>query len=54
MSVSCKCRALSGGGLCDGPVPRPKKSYRMWRVCLCVCVCVCVCVWVGVFVCVFV
>jgi hypothetical protein len=21
---------LSGRGLCDGPIPRPEKSYRMW------------------------
>ena len=26
MSVCCKC-VLSGGGLCDGPIPRPE-SYR--------------------------
>jgi hypothetical protein len=29
-------------GLCDGPIPRPKESYRV-----CVCVCVCVCHWVS-------
>jgi hypothetical protein len=32
MSVSYECRVLSGRGLCDGPIPRPEKSYRMWRV----------------------
>jgi hypothetical protein len=21
---------LSGRGLCDGPIPRPEESYRMW------------------------
>jgi hypothetical protein len=28
MSVSCECCVLSGRGLCDGLVPRPKESYR--------------------------
>ena len=23
---------LSGTGLCDGPIPRPEGSCRMWRV----------------------
>jgi hypothetical protein len=23
---------LSGRGLCDGPIPRPEESYRMWCV----------------------
>jgi hypothetical protein len=23
---------LSGGGLCDGPIPRPEESYRLWCV----------------------
>jgi len=31
------CCMLSGGGLCDWPIPRPEESYR---VCVCVCVCV--------------
>ena len=38
----------TGIGLCDGPIPRPEKSYRARaRACVyvCVCVCVCVCVW---------
>jgi hypothetical protein len=32
MSVSCKCCVLSGRGLCDGLVPRPEESYRLWCV----------------------
>jgi hypothetical protein len=36
MSVSCECCVLSGTGLCDGPIPRPEKSYRV-SVCVCVC-----------------
>jgi hypothetical protein len=48
MSVACECRVLSGGGLCDGPIPRPDESYRLWCVCVCVCVCVSVCVCVCV------
>jgi hypothetical protein len=32
MSVSCKCYVLSGRGLCDGPITRPEKSYRVWCV----------------------
>jgi hypothetical protein len=32
MSVRCECCVLSGRGLCDELVPRPEKSYRMWRV----------------------
>ena len=35
MSVSYVCCMLSGGGLCDGPITRPEKSYRMWCVCVC-------------------
>lgn len=30
MSVFCECRVLSGRGLCDEPIPCPKKSYRLW------------------------
>jgi hypothetical protein len=26
---------LSGRGLCDGPIPRPEESYRLWRVSQC-------------------
>jgi hypothetical protein len=26
---------LSGVGLCDGPIPRPEKSYRLWCVSEC-------------------
>jgi hypothetical protein len=25
---------LPGRGLCDGLIPRPQESYRLWRVCL--------------------
>jgi hypothetical protein len=32
MSVSCECCVLSGRGLCDGLVPRPEESYRVWCV----------------------
>ena len=36
MSVCCECCVLLGRGLCDGPIPRPKESYR---VCVCVIEC---------------
>jgi hypothetical protein len=26
---------LSGRGVCDGPIPRPEKSYRLWCVSEC-------------------
>jgi hypothetical protein len=29
---SCTVFVLSGRGLCDGPIPRPEKSYRLWCV----------------------
>jgi hypothetical protein len=32
MSVSYECCVLSGRGLCDGLVPRPEESYRVWCV----------------------
>jgi hypothetical protein len=32
MSVFCECCVLSGRGLCDGLVPRPEESYRVWCV----------------------
>jgi hypothetical protein len=32
MSVSCECCLLSGRGLCEGLIPRPEGSYRMWCV----------------------
>jgi hypothetical protein len=35
MFVSCKVFVLSGRGLCDGPIPRPEESYRMWCVSEC-------------------
>jgi hypothetical protein len=31
-SVRC---VLSGRGLCDELITRPKESYRLWRVVLC-------------------
>ena len=30
--VCCECRVLSGGGLCDELITRPKESYRLWCV----------------------
>ena len=30
-----KCSVLSGRGLCDGPIPRPEVSYRLWCVTVC-------------------
>ena len=30
ISVSCECCVFSGGGLRDGLITRPGKSYRMW------------------------
>jgi hypothetical protein len=27
--------ALSGRGLCDGPIPHPEESYRLWCVSEC-------------------
>jgi hypothetical protein len=35
MFVGCKCCVLSGRGLCDGPIPRPEESYRLWCVVMC-------------------
>jgi hypothetical protein len=32
MFVCCKCRVLSGRGLCDGPIACPEESYRLWCV----------------------
>jgi hypothetical protein len=29
VSLSCDYCALSGRGLCDRPIPRPEKSYRL-------------------------
>ena len=34
-SVCCKCCVLSGRDLCDGPIPRPEESYRLWCVIVC-------------------
>jgi hypothetical protein len=33
--VSCIVFVLSGRGLCDGPIPRPEESYRLWCVSEC-------------------
>src|SRR5215475_16194007 len=30
--VCCKCRVLSGRGLCDELITRPEESYRLWCV----------------------
>jgi hypothetical protein len=35
MSISFECGVLPGRGLCDGLVPRPEKSYRVWCVSKC-------------------
>jgi len=35
MSVCCWCCVLSGRGLCDGLIPRPAESYRLWCVVVC-------------------
>jgi hypothetical protein len=35
MFICCECCVLSGRGLCDGLLTRPKKSYRLWRVVVC-------------------
>jgi hypothetical protein len=34
-SLSCTMFVLSGRGLCDGPIPRPEESYRLWHVSEC-------------------
>jgi hypothetical protein len=35
MFVSCTVFVLLGIGLCDGPIPRPEESYRLWCVSEC-------------------
>jgi hypothetical protein len=30
--LSCAVFVLSGRDLCDGPIPRPEESYRLWCV----------------------
>jgi hypothetical protein len=35
MFVSCTVFVLSDRGLCDGPIPRPEESYRLWCVSEC-------------------
>jgi hypothetical protein len=32
---SCTVFVLSGRDLCDGLIPRPEESYRLWRVSEC-------------------
>jgi hypothetical protein len=32
LDVCCDSCVLSGRGLCDGPIPRPEESYRLWCV----------------------
>jgi hypothetical protein len=32
MFVSWECCVLSGRGLCEGLITRPKESYRVWPV----------------------
>ena len=29
-SFSCECYVLPGKGFCDGPIPRPERSYRVY------------------------
>jgi len=29
-SVACECRVVSGGDLCEGPIPRPEESNEKW------------------------
>jgi hypothetical protein len=33
--VSCTVFVLTGRGLCEGPIPRPEESYRLWCVLEC-------------------
>ena len=35
MFVCCECCVLSGRGLCDELITRPKESYRLWCVVVC-------------------
>jgi hypothetical protein len=35
MFVCCECCVVSGRGVCDGLITRPKESYRMWSVVAC-------------------
>jgi len=32
MFICCECCVLSGRGLCDELIARPKESYRLWCV----------------------
>jgi len=42
MNVCRECCVLSGRGLCDRPITRPKEFYR-GGVCVCVCLSVIIC-----------
>jgi hypothetical protein len=35
MFVLCTVFVFSDRGLCDGPIPRPEESYRLWCVSEC-------------------
>jgi hypothetical protein len=35
MFVCCECCVLSGRGLCDVLITRPKESYQLWCVVVC-------------------
>ena len=35
MFVCCECCVLSGRGLCDELITRPKESHRLWCVVVC-------------------
>jgi hypothetical protein len=35
MDICCKCRVLTGRGLCDELITRPEESYRLWCVIVC-------------------
>ena len=35
MFLSCGCCVRARTDLCDGPIPRPEDSYRLWFVIVC-------------------
>jgi hypothetical protein len=35
MDICCECCALSGIGICDGPITRPEESNRLWGDVVC-------------------
>ena len=35
VNVCLLCSVTSDRGLCDGPIPRPEESYRVWCVTVC-------------------